>query len=127
MSGGSGLESQAGLRFRWVAGFGIAGLLIDLLPVQLTPGLHFSFGGAFALVPGLLFGPLYGAASVLLSQIPHASAVGLLRAVALASALRCLYLVPHDSPPMERVGLRPTLLGCSRTRRLSFVFLTRGR
>jgi signal transduction histidine kinase/HAMP domain-containing protein len=56
-------ETPSGGRgFRWIASalLGCAGFLLNLLPVQLSPGTDLVFGGIPALLAAVAFGPLHG-------------------------------------------------------------------
>ncbi len=47
-----------------------AGYLLNLAPIEVFPGIHFVFGGVFALVAGALFGPLAGGLAGFLAALP---------------------------------------------------------
>src|SRR5690606_35865112 len=51
-----------GTAFRWLAtiALGLAGYLLNLLPVQLSPGTDMVFGGIPALLAAVAFGPILG-------------------------------------------------------------------
>ena len=51
-----------GASFRWIVAvlLGCAGYLLNLLPVQLSPGTDMIFGGIPALLAAVAFGPAYG-------------------------------------------------------------------
>ena len=65
-----------GVGFQWIATLllGLAGFLLNLLPVQLSPGTDLVFGGIPALLAAVAFGPLHGMV---------AGAIGAARTVAL--------------------------------------------
>lgn len=53
-----------------VLALGAAAYLTNLWPLPLSFGLHFLFGGLFAMLAAMLFGPWAGAAAALLSALP---------------------------------------------------------
>lgn len=56
---------SGGAVFRWIATLllGSAGFLLNLLPVQLSPGTDMVFGGIPALLAAVAFGPVHGLAA----------------------------------------------------------------
>lgn len=58
------------VRIAIVLALGGAAYLTNLLPLPLSFGLHFLFGGVFSVLAAILYGPWAGAVTALLSAIP---------------------------------------------------------
>jgi PAS domain S-box-containing protein len=57
-------------RWLWIGALAVAGLLLNLAPVEVFPGIHFVFGAAFALVAAVRYGPVAGGLVGFVAALP---------------------------------------------------------